>query len=46
MIKLKINNKIERFYQNHIMPIYMLMFLKNEHIDKDFIYRLDLQGIS
>ena len=27
-------------------PIYMLMFLKNERIDKDTIYKLDLQGIS
>ena len=27
-------------------PIYMLMFLKNERIDKDIIYKLDLQGIS
>ena len=27
-------------------PIYMLMFLKNECIDKDTIYKLDLQGIS
>ena len=24
----------------------MLMFLKNVHIDKDVIYKLDLQGIS
>lgn len=27
-------------------PVYMLMFLKNVHIDKDVIYKLDLQGIS
>lgn len=57
MIKRKIDNRIESemvFCNDNVSvkgpvtyyPIYMLMFLKNEHIDNDFIYKLDLQGIS
>lgn len=57
MIKRKIDNRIESemvFCNDNVsvkgpvtyFPIYMLMFLKNEHIDKDFIYKPVLQGIS
>lgn len=57
MIKRKIDNRIESemvFCNDNVsvkgpvtyFPVYMLMFLKNEHIDNDFIYKLDLQGIS
>ena len=37
---------IFRVYFFEPVQIYMLMFLKNERIDKDTIYKLDLQGIS
>lgn len=57
MIKRNIDNRIESeivFCNDNVsvkgpvtyFPVYMLTFLKNEHIDKDFIYKLDLQGIS
>lgn len=28
------------------LPIYMLMFLKNNHPDDELVYKLDLSGIS